>query len=289
MNRLMIWITQICLALLLCGVAAAADDDATVAYFQSPAFNVPLLAGWQDQSGEDFAQFHLPAAGATIRTTLVAQSDSKTAAEADLSAAYGIAVDAPLYADKVNLADGTWTVLVYQVDADTSASVMARKVDAQSVVVSLVERDAATQLMTLAMTRSDETAADAANEIALALDALSLGAVDPDSRETLELGSGAWLRLGGGAVTALGMVFGNDSYIALADGESEALPQVADAWNTTLLGFFITPDNSAYLALGLAGVFAILALLILSIIWRFRNAAQDLALIQSLGAEDQER
>ena len=285
MNQLISKFTLLCLALLLCGVAAAADDEATVAYYQSAAFNVPLLAGWQDQSGDDFAQFHLPAADATIRTTIVAQSDPRAAAESDLSAAFGITVDAPLYEDKVNLADGTWTVLVYQVDADTSASAMARKVDAKSVVVSLVEHDPAAQLMTLAMTQSDESAEDAANEIALAAEALSLDAPDSDSRETLELGSGTWLRLSGGAVTALGMVFGNDSFIALADGESEPLPQVADAWNTTLLGFFITPDNSAYLALGLAGMFAVLALLILSVIWRWRNTAQDMALIESLGGE----
>ena len=286
MRRITRSITIIFLALFAGGVATAQAGEATVAYFQSAAFNVPLLNGWQDQSGDDAAQFHLPAANATIRTTIVPLPDPVAAAKADLEIAFGVELDEPVYQGKVNLADGTWTSLVYEIDAVKSASVMARRVDAGSVVISLVERDPSAQLMTLAISRSDESASDAEAEIILAVESLGMPSIGASSREVMALPSGDWLWISGGAVTAMGMVFGNDSYIALADGESDHLPQIADAWNTTLLGFFITPDNSVYLALGLAASLAVLALLILSIFWRLRNAAQDLALIESLSDDN---
>ena len=51
--------------------------------------------------------------------------------------------------------------------------------------------------------------------------------------------------------------------------------RLADAYNRTLLGFFITPDNSRYLALGLAATFVILGLLVLgSLFWRERNCGR---------------
>ena len=98
----------------------------------------------------------------------------------------------------------------------------------------------------------------------------------------LSLPSGEWTRVGGASFFAMGMVFGNDSYLAIGEGETENLPKLADAYNRTVLGFFVTPDNSGYLALALTATFAILALLILSFFWRSRNIQKDLELIESL-------
>ena len=96
----------------------------------SPYFRVerhsmcPSSTRWEDQSSADtVAQFHLAEAGATIRTAVVPQDDILAAAGADLSAAVGVDFGAPIYQDKVNLADGTWTVLLYESDAGVSASV----------------------------------------------------------------------------------------------------------------------------------------------------------------------
>ena len=84
----------------------------------------------------------------------------------------------------------------------------------------------------------------------------------------------------------MGMVFGNDSYLALQAGPPGDLATLADAYNQALLGFFITPDNSSYLALGLAVVVLILGGLILSFGWRARSLDQDAALIQQLTQAD---
>ena len=122
-------------------VVGAEDDGSAVPYIQTSAFNVPLLEGWENQSSEDFTQFYYPSARAFIRTALVQLDDVIAAAKKDLSDAFGIEVGKPLYRDKVNLADGTWTALIFEPDAKTTASVMARKVQDETVVISFVESD----------------------------------------------------------------------------------------------------------------------------------------------------
>ena len=83
------------------------------------------------------------------------------------------------------------------------------------------------------------------------------------------------------------MVFGNDSFLALAKGPiGVKLATLADAYFTVLLGFFITPDNSGYLALGLAAAFVTLGLLVFSYFWRARSLDQDAALIRHLARAD---
>ena len=64
------------------------------------------------------------------------------------------------------------------------------------------------------------------------------------------------------------------------------LAALADAYNRTLLGFFVTPDNSQYLALALAVVLVILGTLLGSLYWRERNVRKDLALLEELAGEE---
>ncbi|MDE2856086.1 MAG: hypothetical protein OXN88_18085 [Chloroflexota bacterium] len=285
--KITITLATFILALLAIGAVNAQDGDQNgVAYFRSRAFNVPILAGWEDQSTETVAQFHLAEAGATIRTAIVPQDDILAAAGADLRAAFGVDFGGPGYQDKVNLADGTWTVLIYEPDARISASVMARHVENETVVISFVESAPAGRILMLAVARSDESEADASGEI----DAAAGGLLDPatnyERRASLALPSGEWMVLSAERYTAMGMVFGNDSFLALAESAAEQLPALADAYNRTLLGFFITPDNSTYLALGLAAAFIILGTLVGSLFWRERALRKDLALLQVLAGED---
>ncbi len=270
--------------ILLCASPALAQGDQdTMPYIQLPAFNAPLLTGWENQSGAAYAQFHFAQAHATIRTALVENADPAAAAAADLEAATGAAFGQPIYQDKVNLADGTWQVLLYELAADTSASVMARRAGAQSVVISFVESDPDARVLMLTSAHNGEARQDATPEIERALSLLTSAAMPDLSEATaLALPSGLWQQAAGDGLVAMGMAFGNDSYIAIGEGETDALPMLADAYNRTVLGFFVTPDNSAYLALALAASLGILALLILSFFWRARNIQMDLQMIESL-------
>ena len=287
MPRLRRTIASLFVALLALGGAFAQDSSESVSYVQARGFNVPVLEGWSDQTTEAVAQFHLAEAEATIRTALVAGADPLAAAQSDLADWLGKAVGPSVYSDKVNLADGTWHTLIFDIDTTTTASVMARQDDAHVIVISFVERapEARTVLLTLA--QADDRLDNAAPEIGRALQQIAdveLGSLD--DKGIIELPSGEWQVYERGGLSAMGMIFGNDSYVALQEGAPGGLAALADAYNRTLLGFFITPDNSLYLALGLITTFGILGLLILSYVWRGRAAQQDLVLLNALSDED---
>lgn len=269
--------------LLIGGSASGSDHEATMPYYRTGAFNAPILEGWTNLSGADFAQFELADAQATIRTALIAADDGIAAAQSELSDLLGLDIGQPDYSDKVNLADGTWHVLVFDIDEAITASAMARRKDNGFIVISFVEQHPAARTALLAIAQADESREKADPEIALAALALAgsdlTGLGDP---EVIDLASGAWRIFRRPELTAMGMVFGNDSFVALQAGEAGDLATLADAYNRALLGFFITPDNSRYLALGLAVVFVILGILIASFSWRSRNLRQELALIQQL-------
>ncbi|MCY4071383.1 MAG: hypothetical protein OXG60_08790 [Chloroflexi bacterium] len=281
--RLFLTLVPLLPILIYAGVVLAQDDQDTMPYIQLSAFNAPLLEGWENQSSDDFAQFHDAEARATIRTALVEIGEPVAAAASDLRRAFGMEFGEPIYQNKVNLADGTWTVLIYEPDGVASASVMARRARSQAVVISFVESDPAARILMLTIAQSGDAREDAGSEIDLALSLLASNkAADLVEMTALSLPSGEWTGVVGDSTAAMGMVFGNDSYLAIGEGETENLPTLADAYNRTVLGFFVTPDNAGYLALALTASFAILALLILSFFWRSRNIQKDLELIESL-------
>ena len=273
--------------LLMAGGASGSDHDETVPYLRTGAFNAPILVGWTNQSGADFAQFELAEAQATIRTAQVAAGDGLAAAQSDLDVQLGLDIGQPAYSGKVNLADGTWHVLVFDIDEATTASVMTRRNDSGFIVISFVERDPARRTALLTIAQADEARDGADPEIALAAMALAgSDLAELGAAEVVDLASGSWRVFRQPELSAMGMVFGNDSYVALQAGEPADLALLADAYNRALLGFFITPDNSRYLAVGLAVTFVILATLVFSFSWRSRNLRQETALLQQLAQAD---
>ena len=274
----------ICLlaALLAVSVASSQDMD-SVPYVRTSGFNAPALLGWEDQSSQSIAQFQLPSAQASIRTAMVAAEDPPLGARADLAAWLGVTIGEPVSSHKVNLADGTWHALVFDIDAETTASLMARRAGANVVVISFVEAMPDSRTVMLTLPQADAERDDAQPEMALAL--AEMGGLDLnalDAAGTAALPSGDWLIYENAELRVMGMVFGNDSYIALQSGQLGDLASLADAYNRALLGFFITPDNALYLALGLAVSFAILGLLLLSWLWRARQINKDLAMLSEL-------
>jgi hypothetical protein len=273
------------------GVAQDVSEEElpVIPYFQSQTFNVPVLEDWENQSTDDIAQFYHADAQATIRTALVNVNDSIVGAQQDLEDFLGSELDEPIYSDKVNLADGTWVVLVYQVDDNTTASAMARQDEGRTFVVSFIESNPDSAVIMATIAHTDDSDEDNPTlEIVTAVESFtSISADDLTDTETITLPSGEWtIQTNGDDVTAMGWIFGNDSYLAVADGSIDDLPDLANAYNTTLLGFFITPDNGGYLMLGIVVSLGTLVILIFSIFWRARNLEKDLAVIQQLVADD---
>ena len=281
-------ITAFAIVMALLANGAVLAEDPRTAYFRSRTFNAPILDGWDNQSGDGFAQFQLAEEQATIRTTTRTLSDPIAAAEAELAMLTSLRVPQPTYSDKVNLADGTWHVLVYDLEEETTASVMARAADDRVVIISFIERDPAARTAMLTLARSDESHEDASREIILASDTLIETLPSYLAQEeSVTLPSGEWAVYAGEGMTVMGLVFGNDSYVALQQGEQGDLAVLADAYNRTLLGFFITPDNSHYLALALAAVFVILGTLVGSLYWRERGLRKELAMLEALAQAEE--
>ena len=281
--RLMKKLIALLLLILATYSVLAQDEEKTIPYFQSSAFNVPRLGGWEDQSTDTVAQFYYGPANATIRTAMASEEDILTAVRRDLRDLVGTAPGDPIYDGKVNLADGTWRSLIFEPDDVTTISVMARKAGSQTAIISFIERDPAARTVLLTLAQADDSLEDASPEIARA--AKIIAGIDMNYLAPVEITallSGEWIIYEGDGFTAMGMVFGNDSYVALQEGAPGDLAALVEAYNRTLLGFFITPDNSGYLALALAAVFVILGGLLLSFYWRWRNLRQDLAMIARL-------
>ena len=281
--------TRFLLALLLALASAGwTSAQAETPYYQSADFNVPILAGWQNQSADGAAQFSLPSASATIRTTLAAGTDAQSAAAADLTGWLGLTkLDASVYSGKVNLADGTWHVLAHDIDAERSASQLARQAGDRFIVITFLESEPASRTWMLAVAQADETLETPEPEMDGALQQLTqLRLDDLEATGTSALPGGDWLVFQSETAQAAGSLFGNDSYIALQEGALGDLTALADAWRGTLLGFFITPDNSLYLGLGLAVSLLILAALMGSFVWRARALQKDLAMIEQLESAD---
>ena len=275
------------LSLLLFMMAPGLIRAQDVTYIQSGSFNVPALEGWEDQSADESAQFYLAEAQALIRISMAPGSDAAAAAKAEIETLLERDIEPPVYSGTVNLADGTWHVLVYEVDAATTASVMARRAGDRIALISFVEDDPAARTLMIAMPQADDALDDATPEIGDALSRFTDSALaDLGDESRADLPSGSWTAYRGEGIAAMGMVFGNDSFIALQEGQLGDLAALADAWNRTLLGFFITPDNSVYLALGLAVAFAILGTLVLSFVWRARGLEKDRALLEELARTD---
>lgn len=78
---------------------------------------------------------------------------------------------------------------------------------------------------------------------------------------------------------------GNNRYTVIQHGEGETINAVSRSLYTMLFGFFITPDNSGYLWLGMAVSLGTILVLIASIVMRYRNAEKDLQTIENLEAE----
>ena len=287
--------TTLLLALLLAlATAGWASAQAEMPYFQSADFNVPILLGWENQSAPGIAQFSQPAGRATIRTTLAAGTDAPAAAAADLAGWLGLtALAAPAYSGKVNLADGTWHVLAQEIDAERSASQLVRAAGDRFIVISFLESEPAARTWMLAIAQADETLHTPEAEIDSALQNMAQTRLsDLAALGTITLPAGDWLVFQSETTQAAGSSFGNDSFIALQTalpGElmpTDELISLADAWQSTALGFFITPDNSPYLWLGVAVSLLILSVLVGSFAWRARAVQKDLAMLEQLRSAD---
>lgn len=264
---------------------APSDEDLpAIEYVRSPSgFNVPVLDDtWQRQEDASSVLFTHDAA-AQIQVASIETLDDEAAIQTALGDLVDTAAVEPLYTDRIGLGNGTWTQSVYKVD-DLTATALALVRRDRTFVITFVEINADYDAYHLAVRNSDVESSDPQEGVGLAVERLLDDEFEAaDSAQPLDLPSGAWQQyVYGEDATAYGLVFRGISYTTVITGSTDAADDIADAFNTIFLGFFMTPNNDEFLYLGLASVAFILLGLIGSMWWRYRNARQDLQTLSEL-------
>lgn len=291
------------LLLVAIGVAAQGeteDEENVIPYFQSSTgFDVPILGeGWENLSDERNANFVNDDLNAGIYVTSIDTLDVEEAILTALGQLFPNDFPAPRYSGRVGLLNGTWRQEVRTID-DTSISSFALLRSDQTYVVTLFETDPNYDIAALIVRTpvdnagtEDAPAPDVLDGIAAGLVLLDGVGVDelvePESVTTITEPS-TWTQVtyptNATPLNVYGYQFRNYTYLGSVRGDMESIAAL-DAWKTTMLGFFLTPSNKEYLYLGLAASFGIFAVLILSIVWRYRNARKDYELVQQLSEEE---
>lgn len=269
------------------------EDLPEIDYYRSPlGFNIPVLGGWENFSTNEAANFTNEAANAEILVTLTNESVVETGIDQILVEGFDTDVSVePVFSSKINLADGTWTQVIYQNDERT-ISAMGQIRNDKTYVLSMVEDQVDADVFLMVVPTPDDASSTedvlpgmllAAEEIGITIDS------DPESIETISLPSGNWTKaiydLDGDTVTLMGFVFGNATYVTVATGDVVGIEDITNKFNTAFLGFFVTPENNEFLYLGLVATGGIMLILVGSFWLRHRNAQKDIELIEQLQAE----
>lgn len=278
------------------------EDLPVIPYYQSYSFNVPVIIGWDNQSGDDVAYFVNEALQSSLRVEAVNTNDAIEAIDIALRERFGNALpDEPVFINTVNLADGAWAQEVYHLENGVTISALGNRQGDRSHVITFVEENPTADTYMLIVERdtttdadTDETAQSSATRspqqgVFTAIETLITDDFDADSAtvEDITLPSGTWTRYQYespeiGTITAFGFVFGRAIYTTITTKDDVDGAELANAFNTLHLGFFTTPDNRNYLILGLVVSIGTLVILVMSMFWRWRGIQQDMALLQEL-------
>ncbi len=281
----------VCLVIIFPVIAQEETEEDTVSYVQHPYFNVPKLYNWEEKSTDTLAQFVYLDFPAQIQTIAVETDKVDVGIKRAVLEATDIEVDTATYEGRVNLADGTWNLRVFQPDEVTTISAMGQVRDNLTYVISFIESSPDSNMQMLILRNEEDGEEDptpAMREILSQFTQLDAES-EPEDTTVHDLPSGEWAQftfnVDDTPISILGMVFGNHTYLTFAQGDIEQAPEMSNAFNTTVLGFFVTSDNTEFLYLALAVSFGLLILFGLSLWYRANNLRKDVQVIQQL-AED---
>ena len=277
--------------------AEVADpDEAVVPYIQTDAYNIPLLTGWDVVPDEQFVDLRLDEQNARIIVESVETTDTAQALLQVVAARFPPLADVTPQVDEVlSLVTGQWMQRIYAGDSGTFSVLANTTRQGQTVVfvLSVMQPDgvAFVILKPSAIGVDDDTAL--ASTVVSSLAEVVDTRLQLDAAQTRPVADAQWLLFpaesGAGAdATAGGAVanrFDRTQYIGYSNGDVEQALSLATAWRRLNLGFFVTPQNSAYLWLGVGLSVAVLLSLALSIVLRYRSAREDVRVIEQLTAQ----
>ncbi|MDQ7024114.1 MAG: hypothetical protein Q9P44_01000 [Anaerolineae bacterium] len=302
-----LWISaMLVLVLLVATIALQAQEDEEelpeIPYFwASSGFNVPILEleGWDNQHTEDDAIYVNADLNARIVVTMVRTLDDEEAIQTATNALTDSPLTEPLVDSRIGLATGTWTQQLFSVD-DISISSFALVRGAGTFVVMLLEdnpnydvHQVAVRSPILGTTDDGDVQTDFVGGVNLALetflgedtnftltnsiDLTALGLASVQSQYSTDAGDD---------LTVFAQELGGITYATITNTDAETATRLGEAIETVFLGFFITPNNSNFLYLGLTMVALIFSVLIGSMWLRYRNVQKDMALVEELSAKE---
>ncbi|MFW5709149.1 MAG: hypothetical protein ACOCX5_02895 [Chloroflexota bacterium] len=250
-------------------------------------FNIPIPSGWAVTSPDDeeFVILQSPGAPGEIAVLAVEEESATAAIERGLARVDPERSATLLLEDTVNIDGITWTKTIYDLAAGGTLTAFSQQRDDVFYLLMFLNPQADIDFYMLASTGEDidDTVPVEAvlREIYPEFDA------EPDATREVELSNGTWIRSEYSfqdepLYTLHQSSFGTTYAVIQFGGEGDMLDSVNKALFTVLLGFFVTPQNTNFLTLGLIASFGLLAVLVGSILLRHRSLKKDIELMEQL-------
>jgi hypothetical protein len=269
------------------GEASAEDPLQVVLYSNAELrYNVVVPPGWTDNSTPNYALLTRDGTQIFVRGS-APLAPQQAVAEALAVVAPDLDAGTPELREDI-LPNGTWARLLYPLTADgTAVTAYIQSDDNTTFVVGLISPAGARPLVAPI---PDATVPTAVRDAAVvAVEQIAPGAVlTAEATETAIIFRQTLTRYefetaDGEPLSVWSRMFGTSGYALVAPPDA-ADPEVA-VFISVLLDFFITPETTDYLFLGLAVTAGILLLAIISLIIRSRSLRQDIQMLEGLTAD----
>jgi hypothetical protein len=271
-------ITLFALLLLLALPAAAqeaTEESPTFTFYNSPndRFHVLIPPGWEDRSTDTLAHF---VSGTEQIYTLSARTGDTSQGMASALESVGLAVN-PFAEAEVRLSNGTWQQKLYTLEDGRALTAFGQSFEGMTYTVAYLSETGTRPLIAsgedeptntaaaLALLGAQPTTAESAGEITL--NGISWGEFAAEGEDTY---------------TVVTRSSGSASFVFVQPAEAAQPPDVF--FYTLLVDFFVTPETTDYLALGIAAVSVIMLAMIGTMWLRWRNLRQDMRTLDQLGS-----
>lgn len=253
----------------------ATEEAPTFVFYNSPndRFHVLIPPGWENRSTDAYAHF---VSGTEQIYALPARTSDTTEGMQTALQTIGVEVN-PFAQSEVRLSNGTWSQKLYTLEDGRAVTAFGQSFEGMTYTIAYVSENGARPLLA----QSDIVTSGIAGALEL------VGAqIAPNDLGELSADSAGWVQTSVAGDTAYSVTArqtGGATFVSVQPAETAQPPEVF--FYTLLLDFFVTPETTDYMALGLAAV-GLIMLVVLGTMWlRWRNLRQDMRTLDALGDE----
>jgi hypothetical protein len=271
MSKFITLLTILSLLLALPVQAQEATSETTpFVFYNSPAdrFHVLIPPGWENHSTDTYAHF---VSGTEQIYVLPARTGSTADGMQTALETVGVTLN-PFAESQVRVSNGTWTQKLYAPEDGSAVTAFGQSFEGMTYTIVYVSESGARPLM-----------AQSADTLAGVEAALALIDVESAPDDLAEAPTTQWIDIQADPYRVTARSSGSATFAFVQPADSDALPDVF--FYTMLVDFFVTPETTDYMTLGLAAT-GIILLVIVGTMWlRWRNLHQDMRTLEQLGNE----